>query len=96
MQFLMIARVPQGTQIEQIFPYLKPEAAKSWELYASGAIRSMYYIADKSGVVFLWEASSLEAVNEAIAQLPMKQDKILNFEVLPLAPYTGIEELFAK
>jgi hypothetical protein len=49
-----------------------------------------------SGVVFLWEAPSLEVVNEAIAKLPMKQNNLLNFEVIPLAPYTGIEALFAK
>jgi hypothetical protein len=96
MQFMMIAKAPQGTQMEQILPYIKPEAAKTWEFYSSGLIRSMSYIADMSGVIFLWEAPSLEAVNEAIAQLPMKKDGILNFEVIPLAQYTGIQELFAK
>jgi hypothetical protein len=96
MQFVMIARASQNTSMEQIFPYIKPEAVQSWEFYSSGLIRSMHYIADMSGVVFLWEAPSLEVVNEAIAKLPMKQNNILNFEVIPLAPYTGIEELFAK
>ncbi len=31
----------------------------------------MHFIADSRGVVFLWEASSIEAVYEAIAELPM-------------------------
>jgi hypothetical protein len=96
MQFMMIARASQGTPIEQIMPYIKPEAVQSWELYSQGLIRSTHYIADMSGVVFLWEAPSLEAVNAAIDKLPMKQAGILNFEVLPLIPYTGFGELFAK
>lgn len=29
MQFLMIAQVPEGTPIEQVLPFVKPEAAKS-------------------------------------------------------------------
>lgn len=96
MQFLMIAQAVEGTPIEKILPFVKPEAAKSWEYYAADMIRSMYYIADMSGVVFLWEAPSLEAVNEAIAQLPMKQAGVLQFKVISLKPYTGIDELFAK
>lgn len=96
MQFLMIAQAPEGTPIKQVLPFVKPEAAKSWEYYASGLIRTMHYIADMSGVVFLWEAPSLESVNEAIAQLPMKQAGVLQFKVIPLKPYTGVEELFAQ
>lgn len=94
MQFLMIARM-KGTPVEEVLPFVKPEAAKSWEYYAADMIRTMYYIADMSGVVFLWEAPNLEVINEAIAQLPMKQAGVLEFEVLPLKPYTGIGELFA-
>jgi Muconolactone delta-isomerase len=96
MQFLMIARANPATPIEKILPYVKPEAAKSWEFYAAGMLRSMHYIADMSGVVFIWEAESLEAVNAAIDQLPMKRDNILDFTVLPLMPYTGLSDLFAK
>ncbi|MBD2102569.1 muconolactone Delta-isomerase family protein [Leptolyngbya sp. FACHB-261] len=96
MQFLMIARPLEGTPIETILPLIKPEAAKSWEYYAAGQIRSMYYIADMSGAVFIWEAPSLEAMNELIAQMPMHQTGAFQFEILPLKPYTGIESLFAS
>lgn len=53
MQFIMIAQAAEGTPIEKILPFVKPEAAKSWEYYAADMIRSMHYIADMSGVVFL-------------------------------------------
>ena len=56
----------------------------------------LYYLADMSGAVLLLEVPNLEAANEAITQFPMAQANTLNFEVLPLKPYTGIAELFAK
>lgn len=42
------------------------------------------------------EAASLEAAQEAVASLPMAQDNILQFEIFPLKPYTGLDVLFAK
>lgn len=96
MQVLVIARVVPGTSMEQILPLVKPEAAKVWDYYAAEMVRSVYYLADMSGAVLLLEVPNLEAANEAIAQFPMAQANALKFEVLPLKPYTGIAELFAK
>jgi hypothetical protein len=96
MQFLVIARVAEGTPMEKVVPFIKDEAAKVWEYYAADAVRSTYYIADMSGAILMLEAPNLEAAKELIAQLPMVQNKILNTEIIPLKPYTGIESLFAK
>ena len=95
MQVLVIARVVAGTEREKVFPLVKPEAAKVWEYVAADLVRTIHYIADKSGAVLLFEAPSLEAVNQAVAQLPMVEAGVLQCEVLPLAPYTGLQELFA-
>lgn len=96
MQVLVIARVIPGTPMEQVLPLVKAEAAKVWDYYASEMVRSVYYIADMSGAVLLLEAPSIEAANEAVAQFPMVQANVLKCEILPLKPYTGIAELFAK
>lgn len=95
MQFLLIGRIPQGIAIEKVLPLVQPEAAKVWELYTSDQLRSIHYIADKSGVVLLYEANRLEEVDEVVASLPMVQAGVLKFEIIPLMPFTGIEELFA-
>lgn len=95
MQVLVIARLVPDTPIEQMLPLVKPEAAKIWEYYVTEIVRSVYYLADKSGAVLLLEVPNLEAANEAIAQLPMAQANTIKFEVLPLKPFTGIAELFA-
>ena len=96
MQVLVIARVIPGTAIEKVLPLVKPEAAKVWEYYAADLVRTVHYFADNSGAVLLFEAPNLEAVNGAVTQLPMVQAGLLECEVIPLAPYTGIAELFAK
>lgn len=95
MQFLAIARVTAGTPTETLLPLVKPESAKIWEYYAADQLRSIYYIADMSGAVLMFESASLEAVKEATAQLPMVQAGALQIEILPLKPYTGTEQLFA-
>jgi muconolactone delta-isomerase len=95
-QFLIVGRVKAETKIEQVLPVVKPEAAKVWELYASDRLRSIHYIADKSGAVLLCEANNVEEINAMIAQLPMAQAGVMQFEVIPLLPYTGTAELFAQ
>lgn len=96
MQVLVIARVVAGTAMEKVLPLVKPEAAKVWEYYAANLVHTIHYIADHSGAVLLFEAPSVEAVNEAVAKLPMVEAGVLECEVIPLAPYTGLAELFAK
>lgn len=56
----------------------------------------MFYIADMSGAVMLWEGESIEFVNAQVQKLPMVKEGILNCEVIPLKPYTGYESLFTK
>ena len=96
MQFLIIGRIVAGTAVEQVLPFVKPEAAKVWELYASDRLRSIHYIADKSGAVLLCEANNVEEINTMTAQLPMAQAGVMQFEIIPLLPYTGTAELFAQ
>jgi muconolactone delta-isomerase len=95
-QFLIIGRIKAETKIEQVLSVVKSEAAKVWELYASDRLRSIHYIADKSGAVLLCEANTIEEINAMIAQLPMAQANVMKFEVIPLLPYTGTEELFSQ
>lgn len=96
MQVLVIARVKPGTPMEQVQPLINLEAAKVWEFYAAAQVRQMYYIADMSGAVMLWEGESVESVTQAVHKLPMAIAGILDCEILPLKPYTGYESLFNK
>ncbi|MEO1299547.1 MAG: muconolactone Delta-isomerase family protein [Cyanobacteria bacterium J06636_16] len=85
-----------GTPFEQVQPLVKPEATQAWEFYAAEQIRAMYYIADMSGAVMLWEMDSPKAVETELQKLPMVKAGVLQYEVIPLKPYTGLAELFAS
>jgi hypothetical protein len=96
MQVLVIAHVKSEMPVEQVLPYVSPEAAKAWEFYASEQIRQMYYIADMSGAVMVWEGESVESVTKEAQKLPMYEAGILDLEILPLKPYTAYASLFAQ
>lgn len=94
MQFLVLARVGEETSPDEILPYVKSEAEKVWEYYAADIVRSIHYIADMSGAVLMLEADSLETAQSLVTKLPMAGHNVLQFEILPLKPYTGLEALF--
>lgn len=96
MQVLTIMRVKDGTATEDLLPWFEPEAAKAWEYCAADMIRTIHFIANASGVVFLWEAPDVEIVRDAVDQLPMMQGGFLDLEVIPLKNYTGFDQLFAN
>lgn len=96
MQVLVIARIKSGIPVEQVLPFVSAEAAQAWEFYASEQIRQMYYIADMSGAIMIWEGESVESVTQEVQKLPMVKEGILACEILPLKPYTGYESLFTQ
>ena len=49
-----------------------------------------------SGAVLILEAENLSIAKEIVAEFPMAKNDILDFEILPLKPYTGLEALFSQ
>jgi Muconolactone delta-isomerase len=96
MQVLVIARVKPGIPLEKVLPFVSAEAAQAWKFYESEQIRNMYYIADMSGAVMIWEGESLESVTKQVQKLPMVKEGILACEILPLKSYTGFASLFSQ
>jgi hypothetical protein len=96
MQVLVIARIKPEIPIDRALPFVSAEAEQAWKFYASEQIRQMYYIADMSGAVMLWEGKSVEFVTQEVQKLPMVKEGILACEILPLKPYTGYESLFTQ
>jgi hypothetical protein len=46
-------------------------------------------------VVLVFESASVEEAREAIATLPFAQLHLIDFDVIPLAPFYGLENLSA-
>lgn len=96
MQVLVIARIAEGVAAEQVMPYVAAEAAEVWNAYAADMLRTIYYIADMSGAVLLWEAPDIETVEAALPKFPMIAKGLLTCEVIGLKPYVGLASLFAQ
>ena len=93
MQVLMTARLTEEPT-EEVLQLVEAEAQAVWQLYEIEQVRSFYYLADMSGVVLMLEVQNLEEAKTIIKSLPMVKANLLNVELLPLKPYTGLESLF--
>lgn len=95
MKILAVARVdPQATP-ERIRPQLAAETRHAWQLYREGVIREMYDRADRMGVVFVLECDGLDEARRVLGGLPFVQENLIEFECIPLAPFSYFETLFA-
>ena len=80
----------------QFDPYLEAEAARVWELYQSGLIRELYFDRDAHRAVLMLECPDEIEAQHALQTLPLVQAGLINFEVIPLIPYSGFGRLFAQ
>jgi hypothetical protein len=76
-------------------PHLKPEAARVWQLYQAGLVRELYFRQDRPEAVLVLECSGLEEARQTLDGLPLVQNGLIHFELIPLQPYPGFERLFA-
>jgi muconolactone delta-isomerase len=86
----------EGVTSEQFQPHLKAEARRVWELYQSGAIRELYFRADRSEAVLILECADVREAQQILGSLPLVQAGLIRFEVIPLIPYPGFARLFGE
>ena len=96
MKILALEReLPEATA-EAFQPLLKDEAHQVWELQQAGALREIYFNADQHTAVLVLECSSVEAARRLLSILPLVAAGLIEFDIIPLAPYDGFARLFAK
>ncbi len=96
MKILAMEIETAGVKPEQFGPHLKAEARRVWELYQTGTIRELYFRADRSEAVLILECADVREARQALDSLPLVQAGLINFEVIPLIPYSGFARLFGK
>ena len=95
MKILAIAKVDPQTTLERIQPHLEAEVKHAWKLYREGAVREMYNCQDRRlGVVFILESGSVDEAREILDGLPFVREKLIDFETIPLGPFSYFESLF--
>lgn len=95
MKILAIAEVDPETTPEKIRPHLEAEVKHAWKLYKEGTVREMYGCRDRQlGVVFVLECGDVDEARRRLDELPFVREKLIDFEVIPLAPFSYFETLF--
>ena len=75
-------------------PHLEAEAQHVWDLQQQGVIREIYFRPDQHTAVLVLECDSLEHAKELTSAFPLVVHGLIDFELIPLAPYSGFARLF--
>ena len=95
-KFLVFSRLNAGITRTQVSSVLKDEVEKTWQLQMAGIIKDIYYVSDKSGVVFTIEAKDTADANNILSVLPLMKQNLIHFDYVGLIPYNGYDILFTK
>lgn len=94
MKILVMPKPIEGVAREEMLRHAPAEIQAVWELYKQGIVREFYTRAQEAGrVVLILESASAEAARDALASLPFVQLHLIDFDIIPLAPFFGLEHL---
>ena len=93
MKILAIEKEMPGVGNSDYQPHLEAEARKAWELQQEGLIRELYFTDDHCAVLIL-EARDKTHAREIVDQLPLVQQKLIDFDLMALTAYPGFSRLF--
>lgn len=72
------------------------EVTKVWELLVADSLRAIHFFSGPGrGAVLHIEASDRAQAESLVNQLPMVEAGLLEVELLTLAPFIGLQALFA-
>jgi hypothetical protein len=95
MKILVMPKPLEGVSREELLQHSAAEIQAVWQLYAQGICREFYTRANETGrVVLMLESESLETAREALATLPFVKLHLIDFDLIPLAPFNGLARLF--
>ncbi|MBN2412034.1 superoxide dismutase [candidate division KSB1 bacterium] len=96
MKILAIEKEIPGIPEESIKPFLKPEAARVWQLQQEGILREIYFRADISCAVLILECEDVIEADKILQTLPLVKKGKIAFDIIPLIPYPGFSRLFEQ
>lgn len=95
MKILVLPKPREDVPLETVQQHAEAEIRAVWELYAQGICREFYTrLAEPGRVVLMFECESVEAAREALATLPFARLNLIDFDLIPLAPFMGLTRLF--
>jgi hypothetical protein len=96
MKILCLDRPLPGATMEKYQPHLRDEVRHTWESYKNGTVRDMYFRQDRPGVAIFLECESTADAERILSDFPLAKAGLIDFDVIPLGPFTNWEMLFAQ
>lgn len=87
MKVLAIDTVLPDANAESIRTHFMREVHQLVKLYLADAVREIYFRQDRSGVVLVLEVPGLDEARSLLNTLPLVQEKLIAFELIPLGPF---------
>ena len=95
MKIVVLAQRRPEVTVETMRPHFKAEIEAVWGLYTQGIVRDFYARADQGGpAVLMLESESVDSARQALAKLPLVEMGMLDLDLIPLAPFTNLSQLF--
>jgi 5-methylthioribose kinase len=88
MKILAIEKENEITDWTREKETLEQEASHVYKAYLSGFVREIYFNEHKNAVLIL-ECDSIEKARELLDGFPLVSKKLVSFELMQLAPYSG-------
>jgi len=95
MKILAIEKELPNVKDSEYLPFLEAEARKAWELQQEGLIRELYFTEEHCAVLIL-EARDKAHARQIVDQLPLVQQKLIDFDLMALTAYSGFARLFKQ
>lgn len=91
MKILVLPKPVEGVSGQAMEEHAAAEIQAVLELYAQDVVRELYVRADQPGrVALVLEAPSVEDARAALARLPFVRLALIDFDLIPLAPFAGL------
>lgn len=94
MKMLALEHETEDASPAQFARYARAEAARAWELHQQGFVRELYFRADRDEAILVIECDGVDAAKALLATLPLVEQGLITFEIMPLRPYPGFARLF--
>lgn len=86
----------EGAMESQVLALLEHEALQVWSLSQEDFIRDIRFRADAPTEVLTLECESVEEAKRRLSSLPLVEAQLVDFKLIPLAPYPGLARLCLK
>ncbi|OGO59316.1 MAG: hypothetical protein A2029_05040 [Chloroflexi bacterium RBG_19FT_COMBO_47_9] len=76
--------------------WMAEEARRVYELYKEDKIREIYFQKQNHTAVIIFEVKDITEARNLINSLPLVKNKLIDFDLVELIPYNGLDRIIEK